>query len=429
MLLIIEALLLISAALEQDHRAAAEGLIYPFNMALNSVDDQYDGCTEEMAHLVMTEYLQKELNNSAEFQMAWQEAKSNASAPEDDLTENHSIAIYVYTDKDVYREFNKAVRSAEVANYSTFPDEDEVLIPPYETFKVTDVRNRTDENDLWCDTVFTLESSGKISDLNYVLVGILNEKMFGSGTKKWFSKKNKRQRTKGGKPVNRKRKKWVAKVLKQHREMILKELDVNKVLPYLVYDKVFSLGEYKEILGQDSNKKRTELFLDQLSQKGPCAFNAFCSVLEEVCPHLLTCFLLDCEDGSAGGNKKQGQTKPAHSQENALSKGQDTVCFPPMYTDPLFDTSELMCEGPPSFLPHFSSLFCLRKVINHTAPAGEGSCGSGPALTPWGASFESYNPFLDPHFSVCGKPKKEGTPNLSYFMDAAATLGLGKKGP
>lgn len=131
-----------------------------------------------------------------------------------------------------------------------------------------------------------------------VLVGILNVKMFGSGTKKWFIKKNKKQRVKGRKPVNRRRKKWVAKVLKQHREMILKELDVNKVLPYLVYDKVFSLGEYKEILGQDSSKKRAELFLDQLSQKGPCAFNAFCSVLEEVCPHLLTCFLLDCEGKS-----------------------------------------------------------------------------------------------------------------------------------
>uniref|UniRef100_A0A673GEW0 CARD domain-containing protein n=1 Tax=Sinocyclocheilus rhinocerous TaxID=307959 RepID=A0A673GEW0_9TELE len=111
-----------------------------------------------------------------------------------------------------------------------------------------------------------------------VLVGILIVKMFGSGTKKWFIKKNKRQSTKGRKPVNRKRKKWVAKVLKQHREMILKELDVNKVLPYLVYDKVFSLGEYKEILGQDSSKKQAELFLDQLSPKGPCAFNAFCSV-------------------------------------------------------------------------------------------------------------------------------------------------------
>uniref|UniRef100_A0A8C2KZ50 Zona occludens protein 1 n=1 Tax=Cyprinus carpio TaxID=7962 RepID=A0A8C2KZ50_CYPCA len=217
-----------------------------------------------------------------------------------------------------------------------------------------------------------------------VLVGILNVKMFGSGTKKWFIKKNKRQRTKGRKPVNRKRKKWVARVLKQHREMILKELDVNKVLPYLVYDKVFSLGEYKEILGQDSSKKRAELFLDQLSQKGPCAFNAFCSVLEEVCPHLLTCFLLDCEDGSAGGNKKQGQTKPAHSQENALSKGQDTVCFLPMYTDPLFDTRVFPKHdkdkyGPAVYYPKIHSFIATPENIS-LLEESEGSVHGKPSL-------------------------------------------------
>lgn len=73
------------------------------------------------------------------------------------------------------------------------------------------------------------------------------------------------------------------------------------------------------------------------------------------------------------------------------------------------------------FFTSFLLFVCLRKVINHTAPAGEGSCGSGPTLPPWGTSLESYNLFLDPHFSVCGKPKKEGTPNLSYFMDALST--------
>lgn len=136
---------------------------------------------------------------------------------------------------------------------------------------------------------------GKINrTIQDVAVGTFTVKMFGSGSKKWFTKKNTRQKNKGKKPANR-RKKWIGKVLKLHREKILQELDVNKVLPYLVYDKVFSLGEYKEILAQDSGKKRTELFLDQLSQKGLSGFNAFCSVLEEVCPHLLTCFLLDCQ--------------------------------------------------------------------------------------------------------------------------------------
>lgn len=129
-----------------------------------------------------------------------------------------------------------------------------------------------------------------------ILVGLLNLKMFGSGTRKWFVKKQKRQHQRPGRrPCDRNKKRWSAKILKQHRERLLNELDVNTVLPYLVYAKVFSLGEYKEILGQDSNKKRAEIFLDHLSLKGPSAFCAFCSVLEEVCPHLLTCFLLDGE--------------------------------------------------------------------------------------------------------------------------------------
>lgn len=130
-----------------------------------------------------------------------------------------------------------------------------------------------------------------------VLVDFLNSKMFGSGTKRWFVKRQRRQQQQrsGRKPCARKKQRWAAKILQQHREKILSELDVNSVLPYLVYDKVFSLGEYKEILGQDSDKKRTEIFLDHLSSKGPAAFSSFCSVLEEVCPHLLTCFLLDGE--------------------------------------------------------------------------------------------------------------------------------------
>ena len=127
-----------------------------------------------------------------------------------------------------------------------------------------------------------------------VLVGFFKLKMFGSGTKKWFVRKQKRQQQRSGRrPYTRKKKRWAAKILKEHRQQILSELDVNTVLPYLVYDRVFSLVEYKEILEQESNRRRTEVFLDQLSSKGPAAFCSFCSVLEEVCPYLLTCFLLD----------------------------------------------------------------------------------------------------------------------------------------
>lgn len=127
--------------------------------------------------------------------------------------------------------------------------------------------------------------------LEEVLVGVLNVKMFGS--KRWFVKKPRRQHHVCRRPYTRRKKRWAARILKQNRQKILNELDVNVVLPYLVCEKVFSLGEYKEILGQDTSKKRTEIFLDRLSSKGPAAFCSFCAVLEEVCPHLLTCFLLE----------------------------------------------------------------------------------------------------------------------------------------
>ncbi|XP_064192046.1 tight junction protein ZO-1-like isoform X8 [Anguilla rostrata] len=172
-----------------------------------------------------------------------------------------------------------------------------------------------------------------------VLVVLLYLKMFGSGTRKWFVKGQKNYR----KPsVRRKKKKWAAKILKQHRERILKELDVNKVLPYLVYDKVFSLREYKEILGHDTSKKRAEIFLDQLSLKGPGAFYAFCSILEEVCPHLLTCFLLDIEDrpavkSSPGQHRKEEGVMAPHNQGHFLSSEHEVMRPPPIYSDPVFD--------------------------------------------------------------------------------------------
>ncbi|ROK79790.1 NAD(P)(+)--arginine ADP-ribosyltransferase 2, partial [Anabarilius grahami] len=58
---------------------------------------------------------------------------------------------------------------ADVTEYSRLPHEKEVLIPPYETFKVTAVRTKQYQKDLWCDTVFTLKSFGMKSELNCAL--------------------------------------------------------------------------------------------------------------------------------------------------------------------------------------------------------------------------------------------------------------------
>lgn len=126
-----------------------------------------------------------------------------------------------------------------------------------------------------------------------VLVERFRIKMFGSGKKKWYVQRTKKQKNRAKKAGCWKKKRTV-RLLKQHRELLLNELEVNKVLPYLLF-KVFSLSEYTEIQGQESNRKKAELFLDQIVDKGPDAFYSFCSVLEEVSPHLLTCFVLGHE--------------------------------------------------------------------------------------------------------------------------------------
>lgn len=118
----------------------------------------------------------------------------------------------------------------------------------------------------------------------------LNIKMFGRTAKSWFYNCAKSTRRE-----NESRSKWLSEIPSNQREKILEELDVNKVLSYLVYKRVFSLEEYKDIWSQESYKKRTEYFLDKLYLKGPGAFSAFCSILEEVSPNLLTCFLLGYE--------------------------------------------------------------------------------------------------------------------------------------
>ncbi|XP_073800256.1 NAD(P)(+)--arginine ADP-ribosyltransferase 2-like [Danio rerio] len=60
--------------------------------------------------------------------------------------------------------------SAELMKYSQYPYIKEVLIPPYEKFRVTAVRTKQNYKNLWCDTVYTLKSAGRTSYLNCELI-------------------------------------------------------------------------------------------------------------------------------------------------------------------------------------------------------------------------------------------------------------------
>ncbi|XP_038585695.1 erythroblast NAD(P)(+)--arginine ADP-ribosyltransferase-like [Micropterus salmoides] len=216
-------------------------------MVDTSVDDMYHGCEKEMENRVKTKYLKKEMST---FSAAWTKAeecskKKLANREEMLLTKDHMLAICLYTDNDVYQQFNDAVRTgrsqisssfkfhslhflltsaikvlncnvhcrityrrtnvkfigkvnqifrfgsftssskrkdlktfgnktcfkiktcfgAFLKHYSYFPKEEEVLIPPYEMFRITDSKGQIKGLED-CEVVYVVESLGPKNNLN-----------------------------------------------------------------------------------------------------------------------------------------------------------------------------------------------------------------------------------------------------------------------
>uniref|UniRef100_A0A4W5K0R6 NAD(P)(+)--arginine ADP-ribosyltransferase n=1 Tax=Hucho hucho TaxID=62062 RepID=A0A4W5K0R6_9TELE len=107
------------------------------DMVPNSIDDMYNGCTEQMYNKVQEKYLPKETKTEGIFNQAWMNAegcvknvkerfkKDNSEVNlKDKLSGEHIQAICAYTDNyvnyEIFREFNQAVRTNRTDYGSSF---------------------------------------------------------------------------------------------------------------------------------------------------------------------------------------------------------------------------------------------------------------------------------------------------------------------
>ncbi|XP_022540136.2 NAD(P)(+)--arginine ADP-ribosyltransferase 2-like [Astyanax mexicanus] len=110
-------LLTVSVSIEK-----ISGKVYPLDLAFNSVDDAYEGCSKNMSNFISTKCLEYEKQHTPGFLNAWTNALNNAVR--DKLNINQSAAIYLYTqDKSQnpgcsYNEFNNACRDGKKAYQS-----------------------------------------------------------------------------------------------------------------------------------------------------------------------------------------------------------------------------------------------------------------------------------------------------------------------
>ena len=79
---------------------------------------------------------------------------------------------------------------------------------------------------------------------------------------------------------------WQRRILRENRNDLASDLDVNYVMNYMIKNNIFTTAMYETVMSHSTTIARTEAFLDLLPSRGEKAFGTFMGALENTYPHL-----------------------------------------------------------------------------------------------------------------------------------------------
>jgi len=115
----------------------------------------------------------------------------------------------------------------------------------------------------------------------------------------------------------------VGRLLLKHKSSLAKDADIDSIVSKLTHRGALNQKEEEVIFECADSKKKADIFVDIISDKGTRTFHEFCNVLEECAPHLLTRFLLDSGPGmyvDVIAELSYAEHKCSHNNQTSISR-------------------------------------------------------------------------------------------------------------
>ncbi|KAF4797491.1 hypothetical protein TURU_073154 [Turdus rufiventris] len=137
--------------------AATTAITVPLDMALDSFDDQYQGCGPAMK-AELTALNRSKFHNNPHFAKLWPMARamwqSRGSPVSPLLSPDQAIAIMACTMLYQGDQFNEETcHGVDIKTFGELPEVDEVLVPPFEKFNVTKVIEDGENVEIHLDSI------------------------------------------------------------------------------------------------------------------------------------------------------------------------------------------------------------------------------------------------------------------------------------